>query len=71
MNSQYGPETHNFVIEEVTRAFRIFDTNFELTSLRGPQVARYGVSTGDEFARLATEGTQTAGVEIVILRSYR
>jgi hypothetical protein len=70
MNSQHEPETIKIVVEEVSDGFRIFHTNFELTTLEGQQVSRHEVSTDGEFAPIATEVVQLPGVETVILRPY-
>jgi len=70
MNSQHEPETIKIVVEEVRDGFRIFHTNFELTTLEGQQVSRHEVSTDGEFAPIATEVVQLPGVETVILRPY-
>ena len=40
MSSQHEPETIKIVVEEVSDGFRIFHTNFELTTLEGRQVSR-------------------------------
>jgi len=70
MNSQHEPETIKIVVEVVTDSFRIFHTNFELTTLEGQQVTRHEVPTSGEFAPIATEVVQLPGVEVVILRPY-
>lgn len=68
--SHYEPKTIKIVVEEVSDSFRIFHTNFELTSMEGQQITRHEVPTGEEFAPLATEVDQIPGVEVVILRPY-
>ena len=70
MNNPHQPETIKIVVEEVSDGFRIFHTNFELTTLEGQQVSRHEVSANGEFAPIPTEVVQIRGVETVILRPY-
>jgi hypothetical protein len=70
MDNQHEPETIKIVVEEVSDGFRIFHTNFELTTLEGQQVSRHEVAAEGEFAPIATEAIEIPGVETVILRPY-